>query len=261
MKIISMLFVTLLLIFQPARANSFGTDMTDLWWNPNESGWGVTVTHQNEILFLTFFVYGADGKATWYGAPNVPFSGASQEGLVFTGPLYQTNGPWLGTTFNPSNVSARQVGAVTFTASNTSSANLVYTVDGTQVSKSIVRQTWRTNNLTGTYLGSSSFAAVGCTRPYLDGTYSQISGLSITNTSSTFALTTTDSGGTCRYTGNYVQSGRMGQSSGGYTCNDGTSGTYTAFELEANAIGITGRINAQNQFCSSIVAKFGALRD
>ena len=30
----------------PARA----TDLSDLWWNPNESGWGVNVAQQAEVL-------------------------------------------------------------------------------------------------------------------------------------------------------------------------------------------------------------------
>jgi hypothetical protein len=30
---------------------SLGTTFSDLWWNPAESGWGVTVDHQQEGCF------------------------------------------------------------------------------------------------------------------------------------------------------------------------------------------------------------------
>ena len=29
---------------------------TDLWWNPNESGWGMAITQQSSTMFLAFLV-------------------------------------------------------------------------------------------------------------------------------------------------------------------------------------------------------------
>ena len=46
----------------------------DIWWNSpagNESGWGLYVTHQGDNLFVTWFTYGADGKAMWLVGSNV----------------------------------------------------------------------------------------------------------------------------------------------------------------------------------------------
>ena len=38
-------------------------DYTDLWWNPNESGWGLTITqHPSTNIFAAWYVYGSDGK-------------------------------------------------------------------------------------------------------------------------------------------------------------------------------------------------------
>jgi len=45
----------------PALASTHSTDYTDLWYLPAESGWGVNVVQQNDIVFATFFVYGPDG--------------------------------------------------------------------------------------------------------------------------------------------------------------------------------------------------------
>ena len=52
-------------------ANPFGTDFSDLWFNPAESGWGVNLNHQMDVIFATLFVYGPDGKAKWYVASDL----------------------------------------------------------------------------------------------------------------------------------------------------------------------------------------------
>ena len=45
---------------------SYATNFQDLWWNPNESGWGINFAHQGDILFATLFTYGADGRSLWF---------------------------------------------------------------------------------------------------------------------------------------------------------------------------------------------------
>ena len=57
--------VALVLLATPAAR---AADYTDLWWNPAESGWGVNVVQSDTFMFLTFFIYGQDGKPTWYSA-------------------------------------------------------------------------------------------------------------------------------------------------------------------------------------------------
>lgn len=42
------------------------TNFTGLWWNPDESGWGLGVDHQGDIIFGTVFTYDKDGSPTWY---------------------------------------------------------------------------------------------------------------------------------------------------------------------------------------------------
>lgn len=66
MKTIRYLFLSLvaLAIAGAAQATTHSTDYTDLWWNSpdnSESGWGVNVVQQGDIVFATFFIYGADG--------------------------------------------------------------------------------------------------------------------------------------------------------------------------------------------------------
>ena len=36
-----------------------------LWFNPNESGWGVNFAHQGDLIFASWFTYDLSGKGTW----------------------------------------------------------------------------------------------------------------------------------------------------------------------------------------------------
>src|SRR5690348_8358425 len=97
------------------HANTVTTDFTDLWWIPSESGWGANVIQQQDILFATLFVYGSNNQPIWYVASAAQYQGQVNGQFTFTGPLYQTTGPYFGAGgFNPNNVANRQVGSFTF---------------------------------------------------------------------------------------------------------------------------------------------------
>lgn len=239
-------------------ANTFGTDMTDLWWNASESGWGVTVTHQGEIVFLTFFVYGTDNRPVWYTG-QASYAGITSQGqAVYSGSMFQTSGPWLGTFFNPNAVGVRQVGTVNFTAF-VSSATLTYSVDGTVVNKTLTRQTFRNNNLTGEYAGVSRGIASGCANPLNNGTSENVLGVSISISGSIFAMVTNDGAQTCNYTGNYTQAGRMGRSQGSFSC-PGQAGTFDFIEVEAGFGSITARTTLSSNVCSKITGQIALVK-
>ena len=50
--------ITLLLACRAHAFSQTGEDITDLWWNPAESGWGMNVIQQGDTSFVTMFVYG-----------------------------------------------------------------------------------------------------------------------------------------------------------------------------------------------------------
>lgn len=237
-----------------AFANTFTTDLTDLWWNANESGWGVTATHQREVVFLTFFVYGPDSRATFYTGQASYVSQASSGALIFSGPMFETTGPWIGVPFNPNLVTRRQVGTVTFTAF-VDSATLSYNVDGTSVAKSLTRQTFRNNELTAGYAGIIRQTSSGCANAANNGTVETVAGVSITNSVTSFAMTTNANGTVCNYVGDYRQSGRMGSSIGTYTC-PGIAGSYEMIEMEASPQGLTARFTSRDNSCSQTVGRF-----
>ena len=112
---------------------------TDLWWNPEESGWGINFTHQGEILFATLFTYGADGEPDWFSMSR----GDRQEDGSYLGDLYRTQGPAFDASpWSP--VAVTPVGTMRVAFPATDSGTLTYTVDGVPVSKQIQRQRFST---------------------------------------------------------------------------------------------------------------------
>jgi hypothetical protein len=112
-------------------------DYTDLWWNRNESGWGVSLTQQFGIIFAAWYAYDAAGNPVWYVATNCPVSGPG-----CTGTLYRvTGGAPLTSAWKPVNT-ATAVGDVTFAFSDAVNGTMTYTINGTASSRVITRQVY-----------------------------------------------------------------------------------------------------------------------
>jgi hypothetical protein len=121
------------------------TNYTDLWWrNETESGWGVNVVHQGDILFATWFTYesggtaSAPGKGMWL----VMAQGDKTGNGVYTGILQRTTGPnafSATTAFDQNLVTRTTVGDATFTFTGANSGTFRYTVNGVTQTKSIQR--------------------------------------------------------------------------------------------------------------------------
>ncbi|MGE0862106.1 MAG: hypothetical protein AB7P42_23530 [Gammaproteobacteria bacterium] len=112
-------------------------NLTDLWWDPAESGWGLSITHHpSNIIFAVWFVYGADGKPTWYF-----MSDARQADYTsYAGAVYKTTGPFFGGPFNPAGVSVSPVGTATLRFTQYDRGTFTYTIDGVTGTKNIQRQ-------------------------------------------------------------------------------------------------------------------------
>lgn len=142
-----------------AATASFATpqlrNVTGLWQNANESGWGLNLFHQGDVLFGALFVYGADGKPRWYVASGLqgnadgPLHDAA---TAYAGDLYEAAGPWFGGAFDPAKVTRRSVGTLRF--QTTQDGGVVdYTIDGASVSKQVKPLTFRALDLSGRYVG------------------------------------------------------------------------------------------------------------
>lgn len=227
-----------------ARATTFSTDASDLWFNPQESGWGVNVIQQGDILFATLFVYTPGGAPIWYVGSAVQYTGASGGSLNYSGQLFRTTGQWFGGAFNPNAVTATPVGNVSFSFDTVETGTLTYSVDGVSVSKRITRQTWRINQIAGSFIGAAIGTYAGC--PSGSNGYAEETGIvNVTQSGSAATLQLALPGNTCTYSGTFSQAGRMGSMSGRMSCTNGTSGTFQAFEIEASISGFTARAQVQ----------------
>jgi hypothetical protein len=120
----------------PRPANGPLWSNTDMWWNSAESGWGASfMQHGSSNIFGVFFIYAADGTATWYVLPG----GQWTSGLEFRGDVYQTRGPVLDS-FDPHSVNVSLVGSATIDFDvDPNKASLFLTIAGKTIQKAIQR--------------------------------------------------------------------------------------------------------------------------
>jgi hypothetical protein len=250
--------VAALLPYHAVAANSWGTDFSDLWWNPNESGWGVNMAHEGEVIFMTLFVYGTGNQAKWYVGPAV----SDQVGMVpttFKGAIYETTGSALGSAFDPASVTRRAVGSATIEFLGVSDAILTYDVDGVVSTKQIQRQTFRTNSLDGYYIGATIGVASECGAA--NGNFARNSLFAVSHVGSAIRIESFSSGVTgCNFSGTYVQRGRMGSFAGPIACPDGKRGTIAAFEIEAGDLSFVARYTAHFDGGCSETGRMGGLK-
>jgi hypothetical protein len=115
------------------------TNFQDLWWHSpdnSESGWGINITHQGDILFATWFTYDANGKGLWLVMSN----GAKTAPGSYTGALYRTTGTPFSAPWDPSQFAFTQAGTATFAFTDASNGTFTYSVDGIAQSKAITRE-------------------------------------------------------------------------------------------------------------------------
>jgi len=216
----------------PAGATAFSIDQSDLWWNPDESGWGVQFVQTGSAVVATMYVFRPSGEPIWYIAALE----AEQTPNTWSGDLYVGTGPWFGTTpFNPAAVVGRKVGTMTWVALSVESGTLTYAVDGVAVSKAIHRQTLRFDDYAGEYFGIVKMTSCD---PLSNG---QISGFPAVFTVThgvnqlvvkTQMFSSVNVGPTvCTFAGDRAQSGHYGKSRGTFTCEDGSSGTHVFTEM------------------------------
>lgn len=234
----------------PARAITGSTDYSGLWYNAGESGWGMNVIQQEQILFITLFIYGANSQPTWFVASNASFTSANSAGdRTYTGALYATTGtPFSIDPFNSGSVTVAQVGTITFVGRADGTATVSYTANSSTVNKTVVRQTWAQPNFTlntatayaGANSGNKTGCAVGSNNGAANGTYSNI-GLYINGSTMRLEITTppTDAGLCILQGSNYVQEGRYGKATLTGSCSAFPASTpqiqMSAREVEVGA--------------------------
>ncbi|MCC7325590.1 MAG: hypothetical protein IT521_02140 [Burkholderiales bacterium] len=232
------LAAVLLLAFAAVRPAA-AVDWTDLWWNSNESGWGVNFVQADDFVFATFFVNGANQQSIWYtGQMTVDANG------IWSGPLYQTTGPYYGGIWDPTQRTTTQVGTVTFTPQNSYSGTLTYNVNNVNVTKTVARQTLKSIPLGGKYSGAYLSIFSNCDDPANNGpvrTFVDIEVIQTTGGTLQMDISTSPTA-VCRLAGDYFQDGQLYRVPGAsYTCGSAFASTANLTQVKATAQGIEGQ--------------------
>ncbi len=211
------------------------TDVTDIWWTPAESGWGMQLNSTGTFAFATVFVYGTDGKPTWM-IGELTRTGVAP--ATFAGPLYLTTGPYYGGAWDANAFAYKESGTMTFVPTSVTTGLVTYTVDGVVVNKSVLREALTQDDYSGSYTATDTRTSTGCLDAANNGTRTTAATIQFTqNGPSMSAVWTLPNSNVCTHTGTFAQQGRMGTLSADYSCTSGETGTATYSEMTAS-IGI-----------------------
>ena len=112
------------------------TNYSDIWWNPDSSGWGVHVSHVDNDLYTTWYTYDTDREPIFYQGVTTRQADGS-----FFGELYRSNNgtPFLQINGAPANDGASVVGNMRLRFADGERATFDYTINGVSQSKQIQR--------------------------------------------------------------------------------------------------------------------------
>lgn len=244
------LLVSILLFIGASGAQAL--EFTDVYYIPAESGWGFFVVQSNTFQFLAFFVFGPDGKPTWYVA------GLTDDGTgKYTGQVFATTGTYFPLPWNPAQATGSAVGTATFQPTDLYHATFSYTIAGAgTVTKNVQRQTLTSYQMPGRYSGSMAGSISGCTDPTAnDPAFRARYVLDVTqqgDTAASLTFTFVDQvhdGLVCTISGPLTHFGRLYQMSNvGISCTglgvDGKTRNANVDSLHPTGQGIEGRFGA-----------------
>jgi hypothetical protein len=264
MGILTRVVCVLAWIMSPSALAAAGYDVADLWWNPNESGWGMQMVQQNTTVFATIYVYDELRIPMWYSA-TLQFAGLNaNNGPIYTGTLYETRGPhWASPVYSPP-AQITPVGSLTFSSPNTSTGVLTYTIDGVTVTKNVQRQVLVYENFNGVYTGVYKIARTGCTNPAYNGTDTFLTTFTVNQSNAAMSIKAAVADGystfSCTFSGTYTPQGSIGTYSATYACTTGETGTVTFAEMGVERFAIVGRVSSgRNNLGCSLSGRFAAV--
>ena len=141
---------------------SSAQNLSDHWFNPDESGWGLSITHQGPVIFAVLYVYSrtsvdqaGKGAPEWYVMPDmrdISIGSSPIAPVQFRGTLYAGRGSPYNIAFNAASTQVTAVGEASIMPdSDGAGAQLTYRIGDTTVTKRIRRMSLARLPLTGTY--------------------------------------------------------------------------------------------------------------
>jgi mono/diheme cytochrome c family protein len=106
-----------------------------LWWTATESGWGMNVAHQGDLIYLTWYTYDAAGKASWLAMLATRTASGAYVGTV----LEVRGSPYNVVPYSVAAKSVTTVGTGTLSFAGQTSGTFTYTAKGVTATKPITR--------------------------------------------------------------------------------------------------------------------------
>jgi hypothetical protein len=247
----------------PVNGAGMSPDPTGIWYDPDQPGWGMSVTQQGDTIFVVLFVYDANHNPQWYVASNVVDTGTFVNTIVgeaFAGPLYRTTGPAFALSTDTTMLGVTAVGTIQIAyVQPIENLSVTYTVDGTTVAKTVQPQTWRSNSslLTGDYSGGIFINSIAtCQAP---APFQQASNFSVAPGSSPDSVSITWGTGLdteCVMSGTYAQRGQFGTLTGPVMCGPipnpvANVGTLAISQMTIGPSGFSGSLSYSSPTSSS----------
>ena len=225
MRFIQSLLICLLLLSGLSHA---ANNYQDWWWNPAQSGMGLNIGQQNDTIFVAWFNYGDDTKASFLTMGGV------LNGNTLTGTLYRGTGPVPGPNYNPALVKQTTVGTATITFNSNNDATLTYSYDNKGGAMQLQRFSFASPNFNQTWTAIETITQFGCANPSMNGSLinnSILKGQQVTGSKVIVTRTNLDGTNMCVSTLNSQPVGSRWTGKGTMACEDGTTGNISADDL------------------------------
>jgi hypothetical protein len=249
--------VMVLASLMPWLANAFPMtpDPTGMWYDPNQPGWGLSVTQQGGTAFVVLFAYDANHDPEWLVASNVVDTGMFVNFLVgeaYAGPLYRTSAATYLQPGDTTALSATPVGTIQIAyVMPDNNLSVTYSVNGTTVNKTLAPQTWGSNAslLAGRIAGAININSVaGCVPPAPLQNVTRFNIESGVAPDSLFLSWGTGIDTECTLTGTYTQRGQLGALVGPVRCGPvpnpmADAGSMILEQLTVSSTGFSGALS------------------
>jgi hypothetical protein len=259
------LLAALLLSFSTA---AFPHALTDIWWVPEESGWGLNTVHENNTVIVALYAHDQSHSPRWYTALLVRYGNTVDGDPEFAGDLFETSGSPVGTPWNPLDVNRRLVGRASFRSRPEGRAELEYRIDGVVAVKQVRRFSAHDDRLEGPHFATLLRRFATCDNGF-QGVTVEHGILHVDRSSGPLGgaprsaidmLLTDGEREVCSFAGAFTRYGNSGGLRGQYACGDGSSGAVEFKNIEFNSFGFTARFTAQHPHCQEFGGILSGMR-
>lgn len=203
------------------------TNYQDWWWEPAKSGMGVSIGQQENTLFVAWYHFSDDGKATY-----LTFSG-NLTGNAVEGILARSTGPAPGPSYNRAEVKSSTVGNARISFAGDNAATLSYTYDGRSGVLNLQRFTFQNVTVAGSWRYAGVGNVTNCRNASYNGSFETDGYATLTaGSGGNYVMAMLDDDGDyCTYTIKLPQNGSLFSGSGTFSCSSGVTGSVTVDKL------------------------------